>query len=382
MHRLFRIFIILFTTKFIFTKPQKKKFLIFDKHNYQYLLKYLKKDEYSILYTRNEFLNFFVSIHNFLKFRFSKLEYYNTYLKFVDPNFLISFKDNDPLFFLIKKKSLKKILIQNAWKDPFNDPILNSKSFINLKKSFNLDFFLTYNKNIGLKFKKISNCYPISIGSFKSNNFKINKNFKKKKDILYISSFLEPEKMRNIMITKDVTGEQYYHKPQIKLLKILDEYTKNNNLKLLIYGRSRFKKKAIEEKKYYSKLLRKCNWRFIKNNRKKTFDYIDRSSLVVTINSSLGYESFSRKIRTVFFNIRPKNRKLSTIRFGWPTFSEIDKGKFWINSLDYIKVEKFLNKVRGYTNPEWQKITKKYKKNLMVRDENNTKFLKLINISN
>ena len=50
--------------------------------------------------------------------------------------------------------------------------------------------------------------------------------------------------------------------------------------------------------------------------------------------------------------------------------------------MDYIKVEKFLNKVRGYTNPEWQKITKKYKKNLMVRDENNTKFLKLINISN
>ena len=81
------------------TKPQNKKFLIFDKHNYQHLLKYLKKDEYSILYTRNEVFNIFVIIRNFLNFKFSKLEYYNTYLKFVDPNFLISFKDNDPLFF-------------------------------------------------------------------------------------------------------------------------------------------------------------------------------------------------------------------------------------------------------------------------------------------
>ena len=58
----------------------------------------------------------------------------------------------------------------------------------------------------------------------------------------------------------------------------------------------------------------------------------------------------------------------------------MDKGAFWINSLDYKKVEKFLNKVRGYTNSEWQKIVKKYDKNLILRDENNTKFLKLINI--
>ncbi len=380
MHKLINIIIILLKAKFIFSKPKKKNFLIFDSHNYQYLLRYLKKNEYSILYTRNEFLNFFVLIYNVLKFKFSKLDYYNTYLKFVDPNFLISFKDNDPLFFLIKKKRFKKILIQNAWKDPFNDPILRSNYFLNFKKSPNLDFFLTYNKKIGLKFKGISNCYPIPIGSFKSNNFQIKKNLKKKIDILYISSFIDSKKMKNIMVSKNINGDQYYDKPQRRLLKILDEYAKNKKLKLFIYGRSRFKEKAKEEKNYYSSILRKCNWKFIKNVRKKNFTYIDRSSLVVNINSSLGYESFSRKIRTVFFNIRPKNKELSTIRFGWPTFSKMDRGTFWINSLDYKKVEKFLNKVRGYSNPEWQKIVKKYDKNLMIRDENNSKFLKLINI--
>ena len=380
MHKLIKIIIILLKAKFIFAKPQKKKFLIFDAPHYQYLSRYLKKDEYSILYTRNEIFNFFIIIHNFLKFKFSKLEYYNTYLKFVDPNFLISFKDNDPLFFLIKKKRYKKILIQNGWKDSFNDKILNSKHFLNSKKFFNLDFFLTYNKNIGLKYKKISNCIPILIGSFKSNSFKIKKKLKKKIDLLYVSSFYDSdEKMKKIMITKDISGEQF-DKPQRELLKTLDEYTKNNNLKLLIYGRCRFTKKIEEEKKYYSTYLRKCNWKYINNNRKKTFTYIDNSSLVITINSTLGYESFSRKIRTVFFNIRPKNKELSPIRFGWPFLNKMDKGAFWINSLDYKKVEKFLNKVTGYRNPEWQKITEKYKKNLMLRDENNTKFLQLINI--
>ena len=379
MYKLIKLITILFSSKFVFQKPQNKKFLIFDNDHHQHLLRYFKKNEYSILYTRNEVFNIYIIIRNFLNFKFSKLEYYNTYLEFVDPNFLISFKDNDPLFFMIKKKRFKKILIQNGWKDSFNDRILNSNYFLKLKKSFNLDFFLTYNIKIGLKYKKISNCYLIPIGSFKSNNFKIKKKLKKKKDILYISNFQNSvEKLKKNMVTKDISGEQF-DKPQRELLKTLDEYTKNNNLKLLIYGRCRFTKRIKEEKKYYSTLLRKCNWKFIKNDQKKNFTYIDRSSLVVTINSTLGYESFSRKIKTVFFNIRPKNKELSPIRFGWPSLKK-DKGTFWINSLDYKKVEKFLNKVRGFSDPEWRKITEKYKKNLMLRDENNSKFLKLINI--
>lgn len=108
MYKLIKLITILFSSKFVFQKPQNKKFLIFDNDHHQHLLRYFKKNEYSILYTRNEVFNIYIIIRNFLNFKFSKLEYYNTYLEFVDPNFLISFKDNDPLFFMIKKNALRK----------------------------------------------------------------------------------------------------------------------------------------------------------------------------------------------------------------------------------------------------------------------------------
>ena len=49
------------------------------------------------------------------------------------------------------------------------------------------------------------------------------------------------------MVTKDISGEQF-DKPQRELLKTLDEYTKNNNLKLLIYGDVDLRKELKKKK--------------------------------------------------------------------------------------------------------------------------------------
>ena len=50
------------------------------------------------------------------------LEYYNSYIDCVNPKILITFTDNDPTFYLIKKKiGRKKIMIQNAWRNEYND---------------------------------------------------------------------------------------------------------------------------------------------------------------------------------------------------------------------------------------------------------------------
>lgn len=376
--KLAKIINILINCNFVFFKPKKSKFLIFDTHNYYYLNKYIKKNQLTVLNTRNEQFNLFVLILNFIKFRFSKLDYYNTYIKFIDPKFLISFKDNDHLFFLIKKeKNFKKILIQNAWKDPFNDKILNEKYFLNIRRFFNLDYFFSYNKAIGIKYEIISGCKYIPIGSFKSNILKLTKK-KKIYDIMYISSFKIPEKKLNKdMITKKISVEQF-DKPQIELLRTLDKYSHENKLKLYIYGKCRFKETIEMEKQYFINLLKNCEWKYIKNDYKKTFNYIDNSALIVTLNSSLGYEAFSRKNRVAFFNIRPQSGDLKKVKFGWPSLKNKNNGPFWINKLNYIIVKKFLNNIRKFPDIKWENIREKYEKILIVRDEDNKKFKKLI----
>ena len=100
--------------------------------------------------------------------------------------------------------------------------------------------------------------------------------------------------------------------------------------------------------------------------------------MIVTLNSSLGYEAFSRKIRVAFFNIRPQSGDLKTVKFGWPSLKNKNNGPFWINNLNYIIVKKFLNNIRKFPDIKWENIREKYEKILIVRDEDNKKFKKLI----
>ena len=43
MYKLIKLITILFSSKFVFQKPQNKKFLIFDNDHHQHLLRYFKK---------------------------------------------------------------------------------------------------------------------------------------------------------------------------------------------------------------------------------------------------------------------------------------------------------------------------------------------------
>jgi len=369
---------IIFTSRITFFKPPKKKYIIFDDVHSEYIYKYLKKNNISILHTRNEEFNLFVIILNFIKFKFSKLEYYNTFIRIVDPKFLISFKDNDPLLFLIRGTSkLKKIIIQNSVKNLISDEIINTKKFLNLRRFFNLNYFFSFNKTIGEKYKKISGCNIIPIGSFRSNSYRIiNSKMKKKFDIMYISSFEKNSKNLKKKITKNITAEQF-HNPQKELLKTLDKYSKNNKLKLNIYGRCTDSEGIKKEKKYYQQFLKKSRWRYIKNNSKKKFYFIDQSSLIITINSTLGYEALSRKVKTVFFNIRPKDKYLKPFMYGWPCIKK-NRGFFWIDTYDFNIVNKFLNKIIKCKQNKWENIIRKYNKILMVRDNDNSQFKKVI----
>jgi len=80
----------------------------------------------------------------------------------------------------------------------------------------------------------------------------------------------------------------------------------------------------LAEKKYYSKVFGK-KFFFIKNNnsfstKKKIFKNLDESSLIITLDSTLGYEAIARGKKVLFFSVRnnldreTKNR----IAFCWP----------------------------------------------------------------
>ena len=81
----------IFFSRYVFKLPTKKKILIYDDNNVRFLSKFFHSNDFSILYTRGEEFNFIILFKNFLRAKFSKKEYFETYINYVDPNILITF---------------------------------------------------------------------------------------------------------------------------------------------------------------------------------------------------------------------------------------------------------------------------------------------------
>jgi surface carbohydrate biosynthesis protein len=238
-----KFFIIILFSKFRFLPPPKKKYLFYDGcFNQFFIKKIFPKKSYSILYTRSEIFNLFIIIKNFLSLKFSLVEYFETYIKYVAPNFIITFIDNNINFFKLKlPDNIIKISVQSAWRSSFDDNIINfGKNYY--KKKLKTNFYLTYNKNIGKIYSKFLDGKNISIGSFQSNATKVLKR-KKIFDILYISSWSNIHD--NFLIGNKLSWLDF-DKPQKNLVQHLYNYSSKYKKKLYILG----KRYDPNEKKY------------------------------------------------------------------------------------------------------------------------------------
>ncbi len=333
--------LIFFTNK-IFHKPLKKKFLIFDSDNSDILKRNLKKKEVEILdtrfaYRKNQNLNLYVCFKNLLNFKFSTKNYYEEYINFTDPTYLITWTDNNQLFYKLNVKSnVIKISIQKAFRSLDKDDILfNLKDLKKKKKELSCDYLLMFNKDIGKKFQEFLNSKVISIGSFRSNSYK-KKNEKKTIDYLYISVFRPDEELKS---------------DDLFFLANLKKYCLNRNIKIQVLGcSSKFDKEKSFYKEIFGDRLKKFLPRYVERD---TYGIVDRSKIIISTISTLGYEAASRGNRVGLFSIN-KNLAKNSFRFGWPV-NKKPKGFFWTNINSYQEVDRIIGNLLN---------TKKIKLNL------------------
>lgn len=357
-------YLFFFTNK-ILKKPSKKKFLIFDSDGADILRKNFKKDEVEILDTRfssqkNQNFNLHIYFKNFLNFKFSTKNYYEEYIKLIDPDFFITNTDNSPLFYKLKvKKNIKKIAIQKAFRSlDINDILINTKNLKKNKKKLSCDYLLMFNKEIGKKFQEFLDSKVISIGSFRSNsNKKINN--KKIINYLYISVFRYKFKI---------------DKNDLLFLKNLKKYCLNKNIKIQVLGCSeRFDLEKVFYKKIFGDRLEKFLPRY---NQRKTYNIVDKAKIIISTISTLGYEAASRGNKVALFSIN-KNLAKNSFKFGWPV-KKPSKGFFWTDINTYKEIERILKNLLNSKKNKITSIIKKELKNIMEFDEGNKKFQRLI----
>ena len=381
IHNFLKILKLIISSKIIFSNPQQKDILIWGVP--LFILMFKRLNETSINFKKTNFIfnwgesyNLPILIKCLFKLKFSFVDYTNEFIKIAKPKIILSFLDIYEQFYMIKKdKNVKKILIQNSFRTNQHN-MFSNKDYTSEK----VDYVLCHNKDIGNKYRKLLGSKILVTGSFLSNHVTIKK-CKKKYDVLFVSTLRLDSEM-NCVIDGKVT-QRHWHNAEIKLVKKIYQFTKENNYKLFILpaGNGRLNATKQEKEIYDSVLGKEKNWGMIERasyDYKLPYKVIDQAKVVLGIDSTLLYESFNRGNKTIFFDSRPSNKNLKKNRhFGYPKKFE-KNGPFWISQDDLGNVKKIIKKVLSTSYIRWNKIKNKYRENFTAYDKNNETFNKLL----
>ena len=372
----FRILKLILRAKFLFNKPNKKKYLIIDSRNINLLYKYINKKDINILHTRGEFINLYVLFYGLLIFGYKDIHfnYIKSYIKLSDPKYCITLNHPKVYFYKIKNININitTISLQNGHTFIFNSKFIEALKTESKKNKLSADYILTINKYFTENlFKKYIKSKCIEIGSFKNNFYVKKKINKKRKSIAFISQWRPPEYLH---AAKDPALYAFYD-TATKILPKLQNFTNKNNLKLEIFGSDWDPREII----FYNKILGNNNWVF---QKRKTNNYsyqnTDKVEFVVFVDSSLGFESLARGNKTISFYFQKKFNNSNRFKnFGFNFLK--NKGKFWTDKNSDQEFNRLINYVKKIEIDQWKKENFSIINKIMQYDQNNLKFKNLLN---
>ena len=364
MQNLKKILVYFFKSKWTFKKPNRKKVLIYDGVGSELILQHVYRNDCEIYYNRGEFINLYVLFYSIYKNGIYNIRknYKKSFFNFVKPKIVITFIDNNPAFYKLKKEFPEMIFlsIQNG--------IRTNRDFIDIqeenKTNLVSDYFLTFSENYSRRYAKFIKAKFIPIGSFKLNL--LNLNCSEKKDILFISKHKKP----------------FVPFTEYKIIDFLIKYCKEKKINLDICHKQDIRK--IYENTFKSK-YKKINFKF---GKRKNYSYhlLKDYKLIFFNDSTLGYESLALGKKAVscaygsLKNIewfRKKNLYRKITKFGHPEKFR-NKGFFWINYFDASKIKRILNKTLKMPNKVWRKKNKKILDKIMVYDPKNKNFVNIL----
>lgn len=355
----------LLNAKFVFSKPEQKRILIFDRVSERFIITMkLKKKNYSFLDVRYESINLYVLFYVIINFGFKNLikNYIIVFIKLVNPKVVLTAIDNNFFFYELNKYYNNPIYIsiQNGIRGQ-----IFLKSLKEYSKKLKEDLYADYILIFGKKYKKIYEKYihakTIILGHVINNTFNNTQiYFKNKKRTLIFISQVNSTYLNN----KNINFRFFLEK---KILEELINYCKIRKLELKIYL------KDVKLKEYYKNTFLNYKIKFLKRNLKN----LNKYDFFVTQSSTLGYELLGRGKKVIFLEYRNIFKK-KTFNIFSESYKKKEIGFFWTNIYKPDFMYKILDRVRKISYKKWKVIIKKAVLHNMVFDKNNSIFKEIL----
>ena len=328
-------------SKIKFDLPTKNKYLILDQKSKTLIDLFNIEGKCSILKTNQEEFNLWIILISLSKIDSLKLSniyktYLKTYISYINPDLIMTYIHNNPYFWKICEEVKSNFYIfQNGYCSP-TDPL--PKKFETSKNS--IFFTLTRERSCILKKNGVRS---IPFGSLQSNSIPKSKQTNSKK-IVFVSQYRYKSYLQKINYSRDNLSYEQWNSYDTNLLEIVNKFANIFDLNLYFMGVAPDNK--IKDEKLFFNLKNK-NIKYQKKFKslRKKFEFLDKSHIVIGVDSTLLYQCLGRNIKTFFGTFRGYKEFNYSIRPFLESIPNNGFGEFWTNKYDEELILKILSEM-------------------------------------
>lgn len=348
--------------------------LIYDAQGHESLLDFLSPWNPEVLHVRGEQINIPVSLASLADVaRLNRNAYIDRFVRCVRPRMIVTYIDNDVSFYslALRHPTVKTLFIQNGTRTNCGDAFEHLERQPSPNNGFRVDYMMTFGSHIGSEYSRFIAGSVVPMGSAKNNALPRRKTTTAG-TLAFISQYRDSKGLdiRGRLFTR----AQCFEQADRFVLQQLIQYSRQHNKQFSIISCASFHTNSLqdeEERRYYRDLLGQDCDLTQEDGQYASYEAADAAEVVVTIDSTLGYESAARGNKTAILSIRLQPWGVPGLTFGWPG-AYPDDGPFWTNRQDPATVERILDYLFSITDEEWQAQLKHHGfDNIMMFDPGN-----------
>jgi surface carbohydrate biosynthesis protein len=346
--------------------PRRSDVLIYDAEGADTLMSYLAPWNPELLHVRGDQVNVPVlakSIRGLA--RLNRFAYADAFVKQVAPKLVVTYIDNAQAFHTLASRhnGLKTLFIQNGTR------VLAEARSVRAQAR-KVDFMMVFGRHIGDAFAQRIAGAVVPMGSLK-NNAAPRVKASQPGTLVFISQFRKsPGEEAN---GRFYPREEFYERTDQAVVPFLLRYAREHGKSFAIVPSFRAAATSSdEERRYYRSLLGEDCAFADEPGEHGSYDAVDKAEVVVSIDSTLAYESAARGNKTAFFPVRMQPSEIRERTFGWPGRYP-DDGPFWTNRPDPAAFGRILDHLFSITRESYAMELRQHRfEDIMTYDPGNT----------
>ena len=375
--------------KLSFALPKRQQVALADASGFSILNKYIPEEDISIIDI--ERMNVFALFRMLVAGKKSLFDYTVAYIKIFKPQFVFTFLDNNVDFYKLAAifPRVKFIAIQNGQRANYANQL--GFGFFDHLKNESAKYKLSAHAICVLgttsakQYTQYIQAKPVVTGSLKNNLIGNQIMPTEQFDIVYVSQHAPFEipnsEVKFFFGNKSITAEEFYTIEQ-KVVRFLAAHSKLTNQSFAVLGKRTDSSQF--EREFFTSAAGPHKIQFIpRTSETSTYEFCNSASILVTTDSTIGYEFLARGKKVAFLSARIDaidhvlSQEVHDTDFGFPL--ELGtSGPFWTNSANESEFERVIGSVQSMSDAQWASTISPYNEVLMAYQPGNTAFIQML----